>query len=630
MQLNLFAILLIIAFLISAALAAYFWTRRNNSTRSELLLLMLAITEGLYDGVLLINRKNKIIDFNQTASRLLSINNKDIGKPVGKVLIRYKKMLTLLNSGGNRKKTIKEIEIKERGLFLELRATRLVDSGDKDIGTIIILRDITDAKVAEQKLGESQTLLLNIIDFLPDATFAVDIDGKVIAWNRAMEKISGIKKKDMLGKGDYEYSIPLYGERRPMLVDYIIGDPAGIEDHYNFVEEERKNLAAELKVIHEGNEVHLWLAASPMLGSNNKIIGGVGSFRNITELKNIEKELRHISFHDSLTGLYNRAYFEEELKRLNKSRMLPLSIIIADLNGLKLVNDAFGHDMGDKLLKKASSIIKKSCRSEDIIGRWGGDEFSIVLHATGEKDTNEILDRIQTACGKARFKIPVSLSLGFATKINSRTKIETILKKAEDSMYRNKLISSKNVQNKIVDSLTRTLFDKKIETEISSEKVVLLSKRLGERLGLSANKMKELVLHSKLHDIGKVAVSEKVLKKKGSLDEEEWEKVKKHTEIGYRIANASTLLSSIAEYILSQHEWWDGSGYPRNLKGKEIPLISRIVAVVDSYEVMLNEKPYRKAFSHGEAMLELRRSSGKQFDPELVEEFFTVLKELYE
>ena len=281
--------------------------------------------------------------------------------------------------------------------------------------------------------------------------------------------------------------------------------------------------------------------------------------------------------------------------------MLPLSIIIADLNGLKLINDAFGHDMGDRLLKKAASIIKRSCRSEDIIARWGGDEFSIVLHSTGERETLEIIERIQSACGRARFKIPVSISLGCATKTDPGTRIETVMKKAEDSMYRNKLVSSKRVQNEIIGSLTRTLFDKNIETEASSERVVQLSKRLGERLKLPENMMEELVIHARLHDIGKVAVKEKILKKKASLKKEEWDEIKKHTEIGYRIANTSALLSPIAEYILCQHEWWDGSGYPRNLKGDEIPLISRIVAVTDSYEVMLNDRPYRRAYSRQKA-----------------------------
>jgi diguanylate cyclase (GGDEF)-like protein/PAS domain S-box-containing protein len=587
-----------------------------------------AVTEDLYDGVLVLNRDNRIADINRAACRLLSISNEDIGKPMGTVLAGYSEIVGLIHRSNKGRSELKQLEIEGKGLFLELRTTRLLDNRDNDIGMILILRDITDARVAEQKLKESQNLLLNIIDFLPDATFAIDRDGKVIAWNRAMEDFTGIKKDKVLGKDNYERSLPFYGERKPMLADYIIGGPEGIESQYNMVEKKGRNLVAELEVEKDDRVMHLWLAASPLLDSNDRMIGAIESIRNITDLKNIEKQLRIISFHDSLTGLYNRAYFEEELERLNRGRMLPLSIIMADLNGLKLVNDAFGHEIGDRLLKKAAAIIKRSCRSEDIVARWGGDEFSIVLHSTDEKETEEIIARIQSACGRARFSIPVSISLGYATKKKSRTMIKTIIKKAEDSMYRSKLISSQKVQNEIVDSLTRSLFEKNIETEASSQRMAMLAKRMGERLKFPENRIEELILHAKLHDIGKAAVSEKLLKKKGRLDEDEWEEIKKHTEIGYRIANTSTILSPIAEYILCQHEWWDGSGYPRKLKGDEIPLISRIVAVVDSYEAMISDRPYRKAFSREKALKELFKNSGTQFDPELVKEFSAVLEEL--
>jgi diguanylate cyclase (GGDEF)-like protein/PAS domain S-box-containing protein len=586
-----------------------------------------AVTENLYDGVLVLNRDNRIVDLNRAACRLLSIGNESIGRPADTVLAGYSGILGLIHRRKKGSSSLKQLEIEERGLFLELRTTRLLDNRNNDIGMVMILRDITDARVAEQKLEESQNLLINIIDFLPDATFAIDRDGRVIVWNRAMEDFTGIKKDKVLGKDNYEHSLPFYGERKPMLADYIIGGPEGIESQYNVVEKQGNKLVAELELKKDGRTEHLWLAASPLLDSNDRVIGAIESIRNITDLKNIENQLRNISFHDSLTGLYNRAYFEEELERLNRSRMMPLSIIMADLNGLKLVNDAFGHDMGDRLLKKAAAIIKKSCRSEDIVARWGGDEFSIVLHSTDEKDTEEIITRIQSACGRARFSIPVSISLGYATKKKSRTMIKTIVKKAEDSMYRSKLISSQRVQNEIVASLTRSLFEKNIETEASSQRAVRLAKRMGERLDLPENRMEELILHAKLHDIGKVAVREKLLKKKGALDTEEWEEIKKHTEIGYRIANTSTLLSPIAEYILCQHEWWDGSGYPRKLKGDEIPIISRIVAVVDAYEAMIGDRPYRKAFSGEKAVGELLRCSGTQFDPELVKEFLAVLEE---
>ncbi len=585
------------------------------------------IIENLYDGVLLVDKNNKIIDINGAACRLLSLDNSDIGKSVDIALSDNSEILEHLKMEKNLKKTVKEVGIRDNKLFLELRITHIVDNEKKRTGIIIILRDITGEKSAERKLKESQNMLLNIIDFLPDATFAIDKESKVIAWNKAIEDLTGIKKEDILGKGDYEYAIPFHGERRPILIDYIVGDLPEPEKQYNVIEKKGNNLVVELEVTLNGKNVHLWIEASPLLDGNNKIIGAIESLRNITDIKNVEKELRYISFHDNLTGLYNRAYFEEELKRLNRSRQLPLSIIVADINGMKLVNDAFGHNIGDRLLKHATRIIKKSCRADDILARWGGDEFIILLPATRTKEAQEVIDRILFNCERARFKIPISISMGSATKINPRTRISTVLKKAEDTMYGNKLLSSKSVQNSIVRSLTKILFKRNIKTEAHSERVISLSKKLAEKIGLPEDKMGGLILHARLYDIGKVAINERILKKRSRLKKSERDEIKKHFEIGYRIANSSSVLAPIAEFILCQHEWWDGSGHPRGLKGNKIPIISRIVALTDAYNAMISDRPYRKAYSRKRIIRELEKSSGTQFDPNLVSVFLELLNE---
>jgi len=585
------------------------------------------IIENLYDGVFLVNKDNKIIDINEAAHRLLSLSNSDIGKSVDTALYDSPEILEYLKMEKNLEKTVRKTGIRDNKLFLELRITHLLDKKKERTGTIIIVRDITSEKIAERKLKESQNMLLNIIDFLPDATFSIDKEGRVIAWNKEMESLTGVKKEDMLGKGDYEYSIPFYGERRPVLIDYVIGDLPEPEKQYNVIEKKGNNLVAELELTLNENNVHLWIEASPLFDSNNEMIGAIESLKNITDIKNVEKELRHISFHDNLTELYNRAYFKEELKRLNRSRQLPLSIIIADINGMKLVNDAFGHNMGDRLLKHAARILKKSCRADDILARWGGDEFIILLPTTGVKEAQEVIERILNRCKKTRFKIPISISMGSDTKINPRTRISTVLKKAEDSMYSSKLLSSKSVQNSIVKSLTKILFERNIKTESHSERVVSLSKRLAEKIGLPESKMDELILHAKLYDIGKVAINERILKKKSRLKKAEWDEIKKHSEIGYRIANSSSMLAPIAEYILCQHEWWDGSGYPRGLKENKIPAISRIVSLIDAYNAMISDRPYRKAYFRKRIIGELKKSSGTQFDPDLVSGFLELLDE---
>jgi len=355
-----------------------------------------------------------------------------------------------------------------------------------------------------------------------------------------------------------------------------------------------------------------------------KLVGEI--LANALERKKAEEKIQYLLLKDKLTGLYNRAYFKEELKRLDAKRQLPLSFIMIDINGLKLVNDAFGHREGDKLLKKITRILKSCCREEDIIARWGGDEFSILLPKTTERDSEEIVNRIRAACIKTNDqKIPLSISLGTSTKINEDCDIGTIVKEAEDWMYRRKLLERKSTSSSIISSLERTLQEKSYETEEHAVRMKELALVLGHSLKLPENKLNELSLLSTLHDIGKIAIPDEILMKPGKLTEKEWDIVKRHPEVGYNISGSSPQLEPIADAVLTHHEWWDGSGYPHGLKGENISLISRIISIADAYDVMTHERPYKKAVSKKEALEELKRCAGTQFDPKLVKTFIQIL-----
>ena len=355
-----------------------------------------------------------------------------------------------------------------------------------------------------------------------------------------------------------------------------------------------------------------------------KLVGEI--LANALERKKAEEKIQYLLLKDKLTGLYNRAYFKEELKRLDAKRQLPLSFIMIDINGLKLVNDAFGHREGDKLLKKITRILKSCCREEDIIARWGGDEFSILLPKTTERDSEEIVNRIRAACIKTNDqKIPLSISLGTSTKINEDCDIGTIVKEAEDWMYRRKLLERKSTSSSIISSLERTLQEKSYETEEHAVRMKELALVLGHSLKLPENKLNELSLLSTLHDIGKIAIPDEILMKPGKLTEKEWDIIKRHPEVGYNISGSSPQLEPIADAVLTHHEWWDGSGYPQGLKGENISLISRIISIADAYDVMTHERPYKKAVSKKEALEELKRCAGTQFDPKLVKTFIQIL-----
>jgi len=301
-------------------------------------------------------------------------------------------------------------------------------------------------------------------------------------------------------------------------------------------------------------------------------------------------------------------------------------VIMGDLNGLKLVNDAFGHQEGDKLLTQTAKILKESCRKEDVIARWGGDEFAIFLRRTSYRVAMEIIERIKLVCRQAsQDPVKVSIALGAVTKEDPSQDIQEILKEAEERMYRSKLLESKYVRDSILSSLRRTLFEKNHESEEHTYRLQELALPIGRALGLPDGQLDDLMLLATLHDIGKIGVPQGVIIKPGNLSPEEWELIRKHPEIGYRIAKSSPELAPIAEAILAHHEWWDGRGYPRGLKGEDIPLISRILAIVDAYDVMTHAQPYKEAMSQEEALQELQKKAESQFDPKLIAMFIEMV-----
>lgn len=340
-----------------------------------------------------------------------------------------------------------------------------------------------------------------------------------------------------------------------------------------------------------------------------------------------DKKIKELTFKDRLTGLYNRSFVAEEMQRLDSSRQLPISIIMIDINGLKLINDSYGHEKGDQLIKSTAELIKTTFRREDIMARWGGDEFVVFLPKTDKDTALRMMERLEEGCKSkaAAGRIPLSIGIGFAVKERQCEDINFVINKADENMYQDKLRKGKEAKNAIVNRLLKDLADKSFSGPKSKDRIRRLAEKISEKIALTQEQKNDLMQLIDLYHIGETSIPTRVLQKPEKLNKEEWELIKKHPEKGAAIIKSTDSFSHLAKYIKHHHENWDGSGYPDGLAEDEIPLFSRIIHLLDAYDVMLSGRPYKKALSKNEAVEELKRNSSLQFDPKLVNSLLEIV-----
>ncbi len=350
---------------------------------------------------------------------------------------------------------------------------------------------------------------------------------------------------------------------------------------------------------------------------------------DITERKNNEEMLRHLSYHDQLTELYNRRFFEEELKRLDTPRNLPISIIMADINGLKLINDSFGHTIGDEYLISLARILKCACRADEIIARLGGDEFGIVLVNTDAAEASIIVNRLKDLISNTKVAgIILSVSFGCETKEKAEQSLSETIASAENHMYAHKIVERASMRSKTVEMIMSALFEKSDREAQHSQRVSELCEAIAIRMNFDYDDVEQIRMAGLVHDIGKIGINEAILNKNAVLDENEWVSMKRHPEAGWRILSTKVEFSDVAQFALCHHERFDGNGYPKGLKGEEIPIQARIIAIADAFDAMTSERSYRKPLSFDIAIQEIKKCSGSQFDPRIVDVFIEIVSEI--
>lgn len=471
----------------------------------------------------------------------------------------------------------------------------------------------TRRKRAEQELLKSEATLNSILESLEDVVFRMSSEGYRFEYlNPKVESLLGYSPEELLNE-----EINLLDLIHPDDKQKFLDSLQPVSGH--------QCSDVEFRMFRPDGDVRWVRVRSSVrfsLYDKSPVITGI--IRDITSRKNLEEKLTRLSLYDELTGLFNRNYFKAETERLRGKRNGTIGIILCDVDGLKLINDTLGHEAGDDCLRLTANTIKKGFREGDVIARIGGDEFALLVENADEEILKLICSRITSAVEEVNAcntGLPLSISVGYSLMDKEYMSIDDAIKEADDRMYREKLVRSLEQRNTI-NSLSRNIeasFGRKLP--MNTKRLEDLAFSMGDCLGLPQNTIANVLVLARSHNIGYISVPRGILLKPGELTRAEYKEVQRHCEVGMRLASHSPNLAVVADWILKHHERWDGKGYPLNLKGENIPVECRLFALIDAFNAMISDRPYRKAMTTKQAVEELKRAAGSQFDPAMVKVF---------
>lgn len=497
-------------------------------------------------------------------------------------------------------------------VMLETRFNWFRQNGEKLLA--VICRDINEITRTMLDLAEREDRYKTIFHASPIGFIHVNSDGFITDCNTSFFEIFGLDEFDINGICLAEdNNLDVYPKFKKAAMDAVVGFSSLHESRFSTRNGEKEG----------------WVRVSfnPMISENKAFLGAIGIVEDITKAKDASDRISYVSSHDALTGLYNRHMCVEAIKDFERRECLPVGVIYADLNCLKLANDAFGHPEGDTLLKTTAQILKDNAGEKGEVYRLGGDEFIILIEGTGSEYLEECMNRITKTCRnwKGEGLISPSIALGSAIKSLASQDLEAVIKEAEDTMYANKMKNGKPTRMRMIGSLEgrlHNLNDGSIGDR--TKRIISWAEWFIENVDFECDR-DILRLLCRYYDVGLVAHPEEIPLIDGDPRRAKVAEPMQHMAVGYRIAKCTTEIANLAEYILSHHEWWDGMGYPNQQGGDEIPRESMIVSVLDCLEGMVSQYGYGNA-GIAETIAALEGCAGRQFNPALVEHTVRIIR----
>lgn len=604
------------------------------------------IIESLPDATLVIDKKGKILFWNREMAKLTGYASEDMvgqgnyeyalafygsRRPILVDMIvdpkvKFDQEYIYIKRDGDiltTETTIGKLQGRERVLWG--RAAPLHDSGGHLIGAIETIRDITDRKQVEEQLRDSQRQLADIIESLPDATGVVDSEGKIIYWNRAMEDLTGFPSESMVGKGNYEFAIPFYGYRRPVLLNYILDPTTNINQEYSYIHSADNVWYIEARTDKlRGQEAYIWARAAPLYDHDGNVVGAIETVRDVTDRKRAEKELS-----DS----------RRQLSDIIES--LPDATFVIDRSGIIL---EWNQEMAKMTGYSAKDMVGKG-NCEYSLAFYRGERRPMIVDMIINPDLdlsnkyvklyregNVVVTEDNIAYPRGEAKVmwgraaPLYSSDGEVIGAIQTIRDFTERKKAEEEIKRSH-DQLEHVFDGTVHALAVTTEKRDLYTSGHQQRVAALSVMIARDMGLDEHTIHHLNIAASLHDIGKLYIPLDILSQPSRLNDIQRLLVMNHSEAGYDMVKNIPFEGPIAQIIEQHHERIDGSGYPLGLKGDSILLEARILAVADTVEAMAAARPYRPALGVDRALEEIRSNAGKLYDPEVVEVCAKILLE---